>query len=574
MLRELSITNFALIDELRVEFGPGFNVLTGETGAGKSIIIDALGLALGTRGEAEQIRTGAEEGRVEAAFDLDDEEARRLLAEGGIECPADEFLVVRRHLLREGKSKAYLNGRLTSAASLRGLAELLIEVHGQHQGALLTLPHRQRLLLDAYAGLAGDVAAFRALYSRRQALRVELDSLVAGEREKAQRLDLLQHQRGEIAAARLIEGEEEELIQERTILAHAEKLHAAAHLGYEGLYGEEGSVAGRIAAILSRLREAQAIDPRLKEVVDACEAGIASVEDAAHQLRDYRERVAFDPERLEQVEARLHEIGKLKRKYGASIAEILKFAASAEEELQRLMSSEERGQELERELASVEALLQQQAAALTEKRAAAAGRLAGAVRQELQALKMDKAAFAVLVKPRQGSAGVRLEPSGADEVELLIAPNPGEELKPLGRIASGGELSRVMLAVKAILAASDRIPTLIFDEVDVGIGGGMAEVVGQKLWLTARERQVLSITHLPQIAALADRHLAISKRVKGSRTETAVRALDGEERVREIARMLGAKERSGGTPIQHAQEILEAGRRWKATKRGPPAPKT
>jgi len=574
VLRELSITNFALIDELRVEFGPGFNVLTGETGAGKSIIIDALGLALGTRGEAEQIRTGAEEGRVEAAFDLDDEEARRLLAEGGIECPADEFLVVRRHLLREGKSKAYLNGRLTSAASLRGLAELLIEVHGQHQGALLTQPHRQRLLLDVYAGLVGDVAAFRALYGRRQSLRVELDSLVAGEREKAQRLDLLQHQRGEIAAARLIEGEEEELIQERTILAHAEKLHAAAHLGYEGLYGEEGSVAGRIAAILSRLREAQAIDPRLKEVVDACEAGIASVEDAAHQLRDYRERVAFDPERLEQVEARLHEIGKLKRKYGASIAEILKFAASAEEELQRLMSSEERGQELERELASVEALLQQQAAALTEKRAAAAGRLAGAVRQELQALKMDKAAFAVLVKPRQGSAGVRLEPSGADEVEFLIAPNPGEELKPLSRIASGGELSRVMLAVKAILAASDRIPTLIFDEVDVGIGGGMAEVVGQKLWLTARERQVLSITHLPQIAALADRHLAISKRVKGTRSETAVRALDGEERVREIARMLGAKERSG-TPLQHAQEILDAGRRWKATtKRGPPAPKT
>jgi len=568
VLRELSITNFALIDELRVEFGPGFNVLTGETGAGKSIIIDALGLALGTRGEAEQIRTGAEEGRVEAAFDLDDEEARRLLAEGGIECPADEFLVVRRHLLREGKSKAYLNGRLTSAASLRGLAELLIEVHGQHQGALLTLPHRQRLLLDAYAGLAGDVAAFRALYSQRQALRVELDSLVAGEREKAQRLDLLQHQRGEIAAARLFEGEEEELIQERTILAHAEKLHAAAHLGYEGLYGEEGSVAGRIAVILSRLREAQTIDPRLKEVVDACEAGIASVEDAAHQLRDYRERVAFDPERLEQVEARLHEIGKLKRKYGASIAEILKFAASAEEELQRLMSSEERGQELERELASVEALLQQQAGALTEKRAAAAGRLAGAVRQELQALKMDKAAFAVLVKPRQGSAGVRLEPSGADEVEFMIAPNPGEELKPLGRIASGGELSRVMLAVKAILAAADRIPTLIFDEVDVGIGGGMAEVVGQKLWTIARERQVLSVTHLPQIAALADRHLAISKRVKGPRTETAVRALEGEERVREIARMLGAKERSGGTPLQHAQEILDAGRRWKAKERG------
>ena len=567
MLRELRITNFALIDELCVQFGPGFNVLTGETGAGKSILIDALGLALGTRGEAEQIRTGADEAAVEAAFDLDSEEARRVLAEGGIECPPDEFLVVRRHLLREGKSKAYLGGRLSSAAVLRTLAEFLIEVHGQHQGAGLTQPSRQRLLLDAYAGVTSDVASFRALFNRRQALREELDSLQAGEREKAQRLDLLQHQRGEIAAARLIEGEEEELVQERTILAHAEKLHAAAHLGYEGLYGEEGSVAGRLASILSKLREAHAIDPRLREAVEACEAGVASVEEAAVELRDYREGVAFDPERLEQVEGRLHEIGKLKRKYGSSIGEILKFAASAEEELQRLISSEERGQELEREIGALEEVITQRAADLSASRAAAAGRLADAVRRELRALRMDKAAFTVEVRPRQGSGGLRLEATGADEVEFLIAPNPGEELKPVGRIASGGELSRVMLAIKAILAASDQIPTLIFDEVDVGIGGGMADVVGQKLWLTARERQVLSITHLPQIAALADRHLSISKRVKANRTETSVRVLDGQERVEEIARMLGAKGRSD-TPLQHAQEILEAARRWKGKERG------
>jgi DNA repair protein RecN (Recombination protein N) len=342
-------------------------------------------------------------------------------------------------------------------------------------------------------------------------------------------------------------------------------LHAAAHLGYEGLYGDEGSVVGRLAAILSKLKDAQAIDPRLKEAVDACEAGVASVEDAAAHLRDYRESVAFDPERLEQVEARLHEIGKLKRKYGGSIAEILKFAKSAEEELDRLMRSEERGQEVERELAALEATLERQAAALTTRRTEAADRLAMAVRQELQALRMEKAAFTVQVRTHPGSGGLRLEPSGADEVEFLIAPNPGEELKPLGRIASGGELSRVMLAVKAILAASDQIPTLIFDEVDVGIGGAMAEVVGQKLWAIARQRQVLSITHLPQIAALADHHLSISKRLKETRTETAVRALDGEERVREVARMLGSKGRSG-TPLQHAGEILEAAKRWKAAQ--------
>lgn len=565
MLRELYITNFALIDELRVEFGPGLNVLTGETGAGKSIMIDALGLALGMRGEAEQIRTGTDGATVEAAFDRCDEAARGLLAESGIECPPDEFLVVRRVLLREGKSKAYLNGRLSSSAWLRSLGELLVEVHGQHQGVALSQPSRQRLLLDAYAGLTGEVAAFRAVYNRRQTLRAELDALRAGEREKAQRLDQLQYQRGEIAAARLVDGEEEALIQERTILMHAERLHAAAHLGYEGLYGEQGAVAGRLATIVSKLKDAQRIDPRLQGAVDACEAAVASVEDAAAQLRDYREGVAFDPERLEQVEGRLHEIGKLKRKYGSSIAEILECAKSVDEELQRLTSSGERGQQVERELATLDETLAQRAADLTARRKAAAERLAIAVQEELQALKMEKAVFAVQVRPHPGSEGMALQAYGADEVEFLITPNPGEALKPLGRIASGGELSRVMLAIKAILAASDQIPTLIFDEVDVGIGGGMAAVVGQKLWAIAAERQVLSITHLPQIAALADRHFSIVKRTDGPRTEIAVQVLDGEERVREIARMLGAKGRSD-TPLHHAQEILDTASRWKASR--------
>ncbi len=565
MLRELSITNFALIDELRVEFGPGLNVLTGETGAGKSIMIDALGLALGMRGEAEQIRTGTDGATVEAAFDRCDEAARELLAESGIECPPDEFLVVRRVLLREGKSKAYLNGRLSSSAWLRSLGELLVEVHGQHQGVALSQPSRQRLLLDAYAGLMGDVVAFRAVYNGRQALRTELDALRTGEREKVQRLDQLQYQRGEIAAARLAEGEEEELARDRTILMHAERLHAAAHLGYEGLYGEQGAVAGRLAAIVSKLKDAQRIDPRLQGAVDACETAIASVEDAAAQLRDYREGVAFDPERLEQVEGRLHEIGKLKRKYGGSIGEILAYATSVDEELQRLTSSEERGQQVERELATLDETLAQHAADLTARRKAAAERLAVAVQEELQALKMEKAVFAVQVRPHPGSEGLALQSYGADEVEFLITPNPGEALKPLGRIASGGELSRVMLAIKAILAASDQIPTLIFDEVDVGIGGGMAAVVGQKLWAIAAERQVLSITHLPQIAALADRHFSIVKRTDGLRTEIAVQVLDGEERVREIARMLGAKGRSD-TPLHHAQEILDTASQWKASR--------
>ncbi|NJD69674.1 MAG: DNA repair protein RecN [candidate division NC10 bacterium] len=565
MLRELHITNFALIDDLRVEFGPGLNVLTGETGAGKSIIIDALGLALGMRGEAEQIRTGADGTIVEAAFDDCDEEAYGLLADSGIEHSSDECLLIRRVLLRGGKSKAYLNGRLSSSASLRNLGELLVDVHGQHQGIALTQPSRQRLLLDAYAGLTDDVAAFRELYGRQQTMRVELAALRAGEREKAQRLDQLQYQQTEIAAARLTEGEEEDLIQERTILTHAERLHAAAHLGYEGLYGEQGSVAGRLAAVISKLKDAQRIDPRLQGVIDACEAAIASVEDAAAQLRDYREGVAFDPERLEQVEGRLHEIGKLKRKYGGSIAELVAYATSAEAELERLTGSEERSRQVEQELSALEETITQRAADLTTRRKAAAVRLAAAIQEELQALKMEKAAFAVRVTSHGESGDSGMEAHGADDVEFLIAPNPGEELKPLGRIASGGELSRVMLAVKAILAVSDRISTLVFDEVDVGIGGSMAAVVGQKLWAIAKERQVLSITHLPQIAALADRHFAIVKRVGGARTDITVRMLKGEDRIREIARMLGAQERSD-TPLNHAREILEIARQWKTAR--------
>src|SRR5574337_947614 len=335
-----------------MEFGPGLNVLTGETGAGKSIVIDALGLALGMRGETEQIRTGADGTGVEAAFDHCDEDIRDLLADGGIECPSDEFLLVRRMLLREGRSKAYLNGRLSSSASLRSLGELLVDVHGQHQGVALTQPSRQRLLLDAYAGLTADVAAFRLLYGRRQTLRAELDALRTGEQQKAQRLDQLQYQRDEIAAARLVEGEEEELIRERTILMHAERLHAAAHLGYESLYGEQGAV-------------------------EACEAAMASVEDAAAQLRDYREGVAFDPERLEQVEGRLHEIGKLKRKYGGAIAEILACARSADEELRRLTGSQERGRQAEQELTALHTTLAQRAADLTTRRTAAARRQIG-----------------------------------------------------------------------------------------------------------------------------------------------------------------------------------------------------
>lgn len=565
MLRELFIRNFAVVDELRGEFARGLNILTGETGAGKSILIDALGLALGARPAEEQIRTGADEAIVEAAFEAGPGPALAAVLEAeGIGGSADEFLVLRRHVLRGGRSKAYVNGHFSSAGTLRALGTLLVDIHGQHEGQALLEPRRHRELLDAFAGLTEEVQAFRTLYGRAQDLRRQLEGLRAADREKAQRMDLLEFQRREIEGARLFEGEEEALLGERAVLANAERLFAAADEAYGTLYGEEGAVTDRLAGVLTRLRDAVRIDPRLAPSVEACEAAAALLEDAARSLRDYREGIAFDPARLEEVESRLHEIGKLKRKYGATVAEILAHGVAVAAELETLNRAEERAAGIERELGALEADLARRAAKLSEARRAAARDLERRVVEELKELGMPRAAFRVGVSPRAaGPAG--LGATGGDEVEFFVSLNPGEELKPLHRVASGGELSRIMLALKAILAAVDQVSTLIFDEVDAGIGGSMAEVVGRKLASVAAHRQILCITHLPQIASFADHHLSVTKREVRDRMTTALESLMGEEQVSEVARLLGGKGKSD-ISVQHAREILAAAHRWKKRK--------
>lgn len=560
MLRELTIRNVAIIETLHLVFRPGLTILTGETGAGKSILIDALQLVLGAKSSEDLLRADAEEAVVEAAFDLP-AGARALLDAEDIPAEPGEFLMLRRHLLREGKSKAYVNGRLASAASLRALAERLVDIHGQHPGQPLLDPRRHREVLDAYGGATEEVRAYRQAYGRWQALRRERDDLAADERDRAQRQDLLEFQRREIEGARLDPEEEDVLSAEATILANHERLFGAVEQAYAELEESEGAVLDRLAAGTARVREAAAIDPRLREILEVLEAGVVHVREAARGLRDYRADIEFDPRRLEVIEARLHEIGKLKRKYGANVREVLEHLERVRKELDAVGRSEARLTELDQALSAIQRELVERAGRLSGTRQRAARALRDAILGELQELGMAKAAFEVRVatdRPADSEFG----PHGIDEVEFLISPNPGEASKPLHKIASGGELSRVMLAIRTILAAADETPTVIYDEIDAGIGGSMAEVVGRKLAAASRRHQVFCVTHLPQIACFADQHLVVAKRALRDRTETLVQVLADAGRPQELARMLGGP--SGSTTgLQHAAELLEAAGRQK-----------
>jgi len=567
MLRELSIKNVAVIDALTVPFVPGLNVLTGETGAGKSILIDALQLVLGARSSEDLLRSGTDEAVVEAAFDPPADPAGRAVLEAeGIAVESGEFLILRRHVFRDGKSKAYVGGRLTSAATLRALAESLVDIHGQHPGQPLLDPRRHREFVDAYAGVLSEAGIYREQFAVWQGLQRERDALLAAERERERRAELLEFQRRELESAHLEPDEDEALAAERGILANHERLFSTVEQAYVELEESEGAVLMRLGPLATRLRDASAIDARLREILEAIETAMVHLGEAARGLRDYRGRIEFDPQRLESIEARLHEIGKLKRKYGGGVAELLSHLAGVRRDLAALERSEARLQDVGRALrASADDLLRR-ATELSAARTRAAQTLQAAVLAELGELGMAKAAFEVRV-----AAGARdeaaLGPHGLDAVEFLISPNPGEAVKPLHKIASGGELSRVMLAIRTILADADRTPTVIFDEVDAGIGGSMGEVVGRKLSAASRRHQVLCVTHLPQIACFGDQHLLVQKRSLADRTETTVRVLAPEERPREVARMLGGSSRSA-TALDHANELLGAAARLKRRLKG------
>jgi DNA repair protein RecN (Recombination protein N) len=565
MLKELNIKNIAVIDQLRVEFAPGLNVLTGETGAGKSIVVDSLNLALGERASADLIRTGCQEATVEAAFELNGrstKEITALLSEQGIEVNTGEDLIVRRVLSSSGKNKVYINSSLANLATLAALGANLADIHGQHEHQSLLSLDRQMEMLDSFGGLGELLEAVGGFYRRLLEVRKKLAELQIGERDRAQREEMLRFQKNEIEAAALRPGEDEDLSNEQKVLTNSEKLAAVSAMVDETLYSSDESVLANLKKAINGLNDITEIDSKLKGAVELCESGRAQIEEAAREIASYRERVEFDPQRLEQIGDRLDLIQKFKKKYGNTIGEIIEFSVKASSELDRMERSTEEIEQLKSEIQAIKFGLTDKATELTKKRMEAAQDLEKKIVVELAHLGMKKTAFTVKIVQEAGGDtldGHKIGPRGADRVEFLIAPNPGEEPKPLAKIASGGELSRIMLALKTILVAGDSIPTLVFDEVDAGIGGAVAEEVGKRLKHVAVKRQVFCITHLPQIASMADSHYGVAKSVKEDRTHTEVRLLNEKERVDEIARMLGGKTITEAT-IKHAEEMLAQGR--------------
>ncbi len=558
MLSELFVKDFAIIDELHLRFAPGLNVLTGETGAGKSIIIDAVSLLLGARASQEVVRAGCEEARVEGVFLLDPHRAEVLepwLREQGLEGEPG-VLILAREVRRNGRHLCRVNGRAVSLQVLAWLGEHLVDIHGQG-GHLSLLRVREHLnFLDRYAGLLLLRQEVADLVGRLQEVRRELQALRQDERELARRIDLLEYQISEIEAARLQPGEEEALLAERNRLAHAEELmqltDEALALLEEGS-GEAPSVRDGLEMALRALRGLVRLDRSLEGTVRSLEDLSYTLAEAVREVRGYREGVEFDPRRQRQVEERLGLIHSLKRKYGDSIEEILAYADAARRELRGITHRGERIEELEAEEERLLRAIGEKAARLSDARQEAARRLAAEVERHLADLNMERARFAVEVRQNPQGAWVgeerfAFDATGIDQVEFLVTANPGEPLRPLAKVASGGETSRLMLALKTVLTTADEIPSLIFDEIDVGVGGRTGGVVGQKLWrLTLPSpqmptgHQVLCVTHLPQIAAFADAHFRVAKVVVEGRTVTRVERLEGEAVVRELAQMLGTE---------------------------------
>ena len=581
MLLELTITNFAIIDRLTLSFSEGFNVLTGETGAGKSIVIDAVSALLGSKLGADYVRAGADQARVEGVFLVSErdngklgqfERIQHLLGEYGLE-DGEGTVILSREIGVSGRSVSRVNGRAVPAAVLQQIGSLLVDIHGQSEHLSLLKVSQHTELLDEYAGVHELRAQIADKVSCLRQVRRDLQILLQDERELARRMDLLRFQADEIRAAALEPGEEEKLDLERRILSNAEMLVAAADQAYKLLYEgleEQRSVSDLLGEASLKIGEMARLDPGLQGELAAVESASFQVEEVARSLRTYRDRVDFDPARLGMIEERLELIRDLKRKYGSSIEEITRFGEQAAAELESLSHSEERLIELRDQESTLLLDIAALAEELTKARAEASAELARAMESELADLNMPKARFSVSMERSESPDGVLLsdgrryafDATGVDRVEFMVSPNPGEPLKPLAKIASGGETARLMLALKAILSKADPVSTLIFDEIDQGIGGRSGQVVGKKLWGLARAHQVICVTHLAQIACFADAHFSVAKQVTGDRTTTGVLALSDERRVDEIIAMLGGV---AGSEIgrRNADEMLLEANSWK-----------
>ncbi len=552
MLIEIRVRSFAVIDAVTVSFQSGLNVLTGETGAGKSMLLDAILLIRGARAQTDVIRTDTETATVEAVFEVAPRgAAAAVLEDAGLGLDQGQ-VVVRRELARSGRHRAFVNDSPVTVGLLERLGDHLVEIHGQHEHQRLLEPARQLDLLDRFADAEELRDRVGELFAKHRAAGAESERARAAERDRAQREDLLRLQVSELDAARLRVGEEEELRVERRRLQHAERLSAGLAEAAGLLNDDDSSAMSRLHRSGRLLRDLARLDPAFASPADSIDGAGALIEDALAAVRSLREGIATTPGRLEAIDERLDALTRLRRKYGDTESAMLAFREAAASELDRLGRHEVILAEQERMLGELEAELSGAAHELSKRRHEAAERFAGEAARELRQLGMERARFEIAVTR---APFAEIGPRGLDRVEFRLSTNPGEEVRPLARIASGGELSRTMLALKAILARADRVPTMIFDEVDSGIGGRVAAVVAQKLAAAAEGRQVLCVTHLAPIAARAAHHVRVAKSVRGGRTRVSAETVTGDARVEEIARMV-AGDRVTETARGHARELL------------------
>jgi len=554
MLVELRIQNYAVIDRLAVRLAPGLNVLTGETGAGKSIIVGALSLLLGGRASADVVRTGEERAVIEGVFDVEGRaEVLELLDAQGLEAE-DGLIILRREVAAEGRNRAWVNGSATTAAVLGEIGRRLVDLHGQHEHQTLLRSDEQRAILDAFAGAEALAAETRAAYDRLVGARRALEDLDRRRREVEQRADFLRFQAEEIERAQLKEGEEEALEEEANRLEHAEDLARLSGRLHQALYAAEDSATARLGELRRVLEQLVRIDPSQGDAVELLEGAYYNLEELGRRMGEYSAGIEYDPARLDEIRRRQDLIFRLKSKYGPTLADVLETGRRARAELDLLDGGEFERRALEKEEAAAREALEKVAAELTARRREAASRLEDEVGAILPELGLGGGRFEVALDPLP-----EIGANGAESVEFRVALNVGFEPRPLARVASGGELSRVMLALKTILARLDRIPSLVFDEIDTGIGGQIGHRIGEKLRSVAEHHQVFAITHLAQIACRADHHLHVEKGEAGGVTTTRVTVLDDDARIAELARMLGGDPESAAS-VQHARELLGAGR--------------
>lgn len=564
MLRELHIQNFAIITDLTLQFKAGLVVLTGETGAGKSIILDALSAVLGTRVESGVVRAGSNQAFVEALFELDDvtlSSLRPLLEEEGL-LEDERFLTLSREIRSEGRSIARVNGRSVNLGIQSEIGAVLVDVHGQSEHLSLLKVKSHRELLDRFAGNSETLQDYQKHYRVWSALENELVELKRLQSNADERADILRYQIGQIEAAKLKPDEEDSLLKERMRLANAETLSRYTQSALQTLdesSPETSAVTDLLGTVSHDLSSLAKIDAQMQNLADQAEAALSSLTDIAYELRRYNEQIEFNPARLDQIELRIDLINSLKKKHGGSIDSVIKFFASAQDELSKIEGVEGQIDELGKKISRVKENLANSALSLSASRQQAANSMSAQMEEQLSQLEMRKARLKVLIARQEDETGLPIngglafDSNGIDKVELMIETNPGEGFKPLAKIASGGETSRLMLALKEVLAEADQIPTLIFDEIDSGIGGRVGWTVGSILWQLGRHHQVMCVTHLPQLAAFGDQHLKVDKQTFQDRTITQVVEVTGEMRVAEITEMLGAP---GEQSQQTARELL------------------